>query len=597
MKRLWIFILMATLFVACSENKSSEPENIPVSVDEQAVLGGFAIDAVDMEKQEIHVKAEKGKDDSLDLSSIASVLDVPENYQIYLGNSGDPDDPEVVDWNSEVKGDFSISTEGKDSVYIVVMNEKNEVIDIWTIVLPEKKISSSPVIKSSSSSEVKSSSSEALSSSSVESVPSTVLFTTIKLNVSTKKMEKDEENKRITATLKSLIDFENLQVKMCVVADGAKCSIPLNKTIEFQSVDNSYVYDFSVEEPTGEKEDWKFVVEAPLGYMLEELVPVYDDVDYEWAIQKDKVDDKRVLYIEFDNDVNLAQIDLRPMGIKDLRNYVEVELVNEEGSLETFLVKGGKQLPGTKFDAINKNIWASTSDAMAKTSSYAPVFGVIGDCFESSANLMFDNSVMTISSKEVVGKGCLTGIAAVKKLAGGFYFTGTYNPVSEEVMYIYDQGYEDGTPSTEASNISKDMSIGVPFDGRPLSFTVKYSYAHKSNSSKDYPQKFLIYVMLVGEDNKVIAAGFLTGNEDVEMTEGTVDLSYDKNAIEDFLKLGFPLGKGAESLAVGNPTDAVSSIRVMFASSAYAFVVENGSSKYRGSVDASLSVDEFTLNY
>ncbi|SHH11475.1 Putative carbohydrate metabolism domain-containing protein [Fibrobacter sp. UWCM] len=244
------------------------------------------------------------------------------------------------------------------------------------------------------------------------------------------------------------------------------------------------------------------------------------------------------------------------------------------------------QLPGSDFSARN-DFWATTSDAMAteKTSAAIKV--------TSEANLEFNGGMATITTREV--EGSFLFIDGSWKMAGGFYFAGSY--AGETALDIYEQGSDGGTPSTGCSDISKDMTFGKPFTARPTAFTVKYSYSHVANESTDYPQKSLVYVMLVGKNGKVVATGAFSDEASVEMKSRTVELSYGKDPF-GLLSGEYPV---AEGLSLGTGEEEVTSIHVMFASSAYAHVVCGGlvgnSGKYRGGENSALVLDDFKLIY
>ena len=243
------------------------------------------------------------------------------------------------------------------------------------------------------------------------------------------------------------------------------------------------------------------------------------------------------------------------------------------------------QLPGSDFSARN-DFWATTSDAMAtkKTASLITI--------SSQANLSFDGGAATVSTQEVEGSLLLDGSW---KMAGGFYFSGSY--AGENALDIYQQGYTSGTPSTDCSDISKDMTFGKSFTARPTAFTVKYSYTHVANKSSEYPQKSLVYVMLVGKGGKVVATGAFSDDASVDMKTRTVKLSYGKDPF-GLLSGEYPV---AEGLSLGKGDEDVTSIHVMFASSAYAHIVCGGtagnSGKYRGGAGSALVLDDFKLEY
>lgn len=244
------------------------------------------------------------------------------------------------------------------------------------------------------------------------------------------------------------------------------------------------------------------------------------------------------------------------------------------------------QLPGSDFSSRN-DFWATTSDAMATKKTSAAI------TVSSEANLAFDGEMATLTTREVEGK--FTIIPGGWKMAGGFYFSGTY--AGENALDIYEQGYTSGTPSTDCSDITKDMTFGKPFTARPTAFTVKYSYHHEDGKSSDYPQKSLVYVMLVGKGGKVVATGAFSDDASVEMNTRTVNLSYGKDPF-GLLDGEYPV---AEGLTLGKGDEDVTAIHVMFASSAYAHIVCGGmagnSGKYRGGENSALVLDDFKLVY
>lgn len=243
------------------------------------------------------------------------------------------------------------------------------------------------------------------------------------------------------------------------------------------------------------------------------------------------------------------------------------------------------QLPGSDFTARN-DFWATTSDAMATARTAALIK------ISSEENLVENGNSITISSREVNGSLLVDGSW---KMAGGYYFTGTY--AGTTALDIYQQGYTSGTPSTDDSYIVNDMTFGKPFTARPRAFELTYSYNHVAGKSEKYPQKSLVYVMLLDKDRKVVALGSLMDTASVELTTRTVELEYGKDS-QGILTGGYPV---ADSLTLGTGKEDVAEIVVMFASSAFAHVVSGGiagnSGNYRGADGASLTLDQFTLIY
>lgn len=294
-----------------------------------------------------------------------------------------------------------------------------------------------------------------------------------------------------------------------------------------------------------------------------------------------------LVYVELPYGTDLSKVNLLPLDtVNDLRRKVAMEFADDSGNVATYSVVAGVQLPGSDFSARN-DFWATTSDAMATKKTSAAI------TVSSSANLEFDGGMATITTREVEGSFVI--IDGSWKMAGGFYFSGEY--AGETALDIYEQGYTSGTPSTGDSYIANDMSFGKPFTAHPTAFSLKYSYSHVANKSTDYPQKSLVYVMLVGKNGKVVATGAFSDDESVEMKTRTVNLSYGKDPF-GLLSGDYPV---AEGLTLGKGDEDVTAIHVMFASSAYAHVVSGGtagnSGKYRGGENSALVLDDFKLIY
>lgn len=293
------------------------------------------------------------------------------------------------------------------------------------------------------------------------------------------------------------------------------------------------------------------------------------------------------VYVEMPYGSDLSSIQLIPLDTtNNLIRPVEMVFEDGDGNVGTYSVVAGVQLPGSDFSARN-DFWATTSDAMATKKSSAAI------TVSSSANLEFNGGMATITTREV--EGSFLFIDGSWKMAGGFYFSGEYT--GQTALDIYEQGSDGGTPSTGDSYIAKDMTFGKPFTARPTAFEIKYSYNHVANSSANYPQKSLVYVMLVGENGKVVATGAFSDNANAGMAERTVQLSYGADPF-GLLSGGYAI---ADGLTLGTGDEDVISIHVMFASSAYAHVVAGGtagnSGKYRGGENSSLTLDDFKLIY
>ena len=302
------------------------------------------------------------------------------------------------------------------------------------------------------------------------------------------------------------------------------------------------------------------------------------------------------VYVEMPYGTDLSAITLSPLDApNDLIRPVEMQFEDADGNVGTYNVVAGVQLPGSDFSARN-DFWATTSDAMATEGRASVALGT-NYRFKAEENLSENGESLSLSSKVVTcGWGAFNAIIDGSwKLAGGFYFVGAYS--GSDAKNIYDVDYSSGTPSTDESNIAKDMTFGKPFTARPIAFTVKYSYTHEANSSSSYPQKSLVYVMLVGEGGKVVATGAFSDNASMDVSEREVQLSYGADPF-GLLSDGYAV---AEGLTLGTGNENVTSIHVMFASSAYAHVVAGGtagsSGKYRGGENSSLTLDDFKLIY
>lgn len=306
------------------------------------------------------------------------------------------------------------------------------------------------------------------------------------------------------------------------------------------------------------------------------------------------VTDNKV-YVEVPYGTDLSAIALSPLeGTWDLRRSVEMQFLDAEDNLGTYSVVAGVQLPGSDFSARN-DFWATTSDAMATEGSgkWLAIFTI--DMI-SSANMSFSGEEMTLDSRVVTGAAIAGVIDGGWKLAGGFYYAGAFS--GTDCASIYQA--ENSDAGTGDADFSVYMSHGKPFSARPTSFKVKYSYSHVAGKNANYPQKSLIYVILVSAEGKVVATGAIADDATVENTEREVNLSYGADPF-GLLTGGYPV---AANLELGTGNEDVESIHVMFASSAYAHVASGSAgsdnvaaSSYRGGKNSSLTLDDFKLIY
>jgi len=244
------------------------------------------------------------------------------------------------------------------------------------------------------------------------------------------------------------------------------------------------------------------------------------------------------------------------------------------------------QLPGSDFNARN-DFWATIGNA-SMSEGESGLYKI-----KSEESFTENGYSITLTTREV--SCALIGITGGWKMVTGLYFVGDYS--GKTALDIYEQGYKSGTPSTSDSDISQDMTFGKPFTARPSAFELTYSYTHVANSNKTYPQKSLAYVILVGKNNEAIAVGAISDSESVSTTTRRVPLSYGDDP-DGILLAGYA---GTSDLTLGTGDENVASIRVLFASSAYAHIVAGGTvgnaDKYRGGKNSSLTLENFKLIY
>ena len=479
----------------------------------------------------------------------------------YLALDDDPVDPEI-DWDSEVSTGTTLGVD-EDGLNLVILDGDKRVVAVWHVSRAKKK-SSSSTKKSSSSAKAASSSSESEESSSSKKEPASSAAESSSSQEESSSSEEAVSSSEEPAESSSSVE----EPSSSSVEESSSSDEPLSSSVEESS---------SSETPASS---------ANVAVKLSEL-----------SVAKGTVSVKdSFVYVELPYGTNLTRVELLPLDtVNDLRRPVEMEFADDEGNVATYSVVAGVQLPGSDFSA-RDDFWATTSDAMA-TEGKATVLLITNYRVSSEANLQESGSSISVLTKEVT---CAWGVSSAVipgswKMAGGFYFSGEY--AGTTAFNIYDQGYSDGTPTVDESYIANDMTFGKPFTARPTAFTVKYSYIHKANTSTQYPQKSLVYVMLVGKNGKVVATGAFSDDESVEMNTRTVKLSYGKDPF-GLLDGGYAV---AEGLTLGKGDEDVTSIHVMFASSAYAHVVSGGtagnSGKYRGGENSALVLDEFKLEY
>lgn len=534
-------MLSFSMLVACSENfKTNEAEQVVVETELFKNFSDFEIDA-NAKTITLHSSV-----DSLVVGSLTTLG----GAACYLTLDEDLLDPEI-DWNSELVDGYAIQLKGADFVNIAVLDYANRVVAVWRVVCPtiKQEFSSSSEQESSSSAEPVSSGEEASSSSVAESSSSDA-----------QSSSSVEESSSSLAESSSSVEESSSSVEESSSSEAESSSSVEESSSSVEMVPTK-VSEISIPGAMVTVEGAKIFIDAPYELDLTKLPLVADGKPF------------------------------------DVTRPVEMELENEDGKIVTYSVVAGTQLPGSDFSARN-DFWGTTSDAMAISGSGSykvPVLGFTVDVSmkSDSANAYFKDGKMTLITQTVIGHS--TGFDGGWKMAGGFYFAGSYSGVDGASLYQADNS--DAGADNRAADFSQYMTHGKPFTARPTGFEITYSYVHKDNSNDTYPQSSLIYVALVSADNKVIAAGYINDFESVDSETKNVTLTYGSDA--GLLSSGFV---GTADLKPGNGDEDVASIRVMFASSTLAYVADGGSSSqmkknFRGAEGAKLIVDDFKLVY
>lgn len=463
---------------------------------------------------------------------ISSLASLGGTY-FFIATDDDPEDPSF-DWENPLDSGSVISLKDNKDVRVVALDKNYRVIKIWTIAKPEDVVeeSSSSEDVESSSSKAESSSSEIVESSSSESAEGS----------------SSSEN----------------------VEESSSSAAASSSSIAVSSSSEGYVSSSSI-------------VESSSGI---EVSSSSVDVSSSSAVivsSSSVVPSSSSQKVSSSSEEISSSSEVVSSSSEAVLSSSSEDVVESSSSVET----EGPQLPGSDFSGWDKSFWGSTSDAMAMEKTTAAIK------FKSSANAEFSDSKMTLTTREI--EGSFISIEGSWKMAGGFYFAGTF--VDTDIVHLYQWNYTSGTPDASyASDISQGMSFGQPFSARPVSFEVTFAYSHVANTNKKFPQQGLIYVALVSSDNKIVAAGSIVKTKSSDMATETIELEYGSDA--GLISAEYA---GVSDLTVGSGNETVASIRVMFASSAYAFVVDGGalgnSGKYRGGENSKLIVDNFKLNY
>lgn len=504
----------------------------------------------------IAVDAETGKielpqgTDSLVVGSLTSLG----GSHFFIALDDDPVDP-AFDWDNPLDSGAVISLKGDESVRIVALDDDYRVVKIWTFVKPEEEVKSS-------SSEEKSSNSEKLSSSSVIESSS---------SEKTEESSSSESEKTSSGSVESSSSSENEDVSSS------------SKNLSSASVE--MVSSSSVEKPLSSSEEWIESSSSSVGEYLSSSSEELSSSSFVTASSSSVEVSSSSAEIPVSSSSAISSSSTVAVSSSSL--VVSSSSVAESSSSNDVYEP---QLPGSDFSSWDKSFWGSTSDAMATNGSGKYIVSIT---VHSSANAEFEGSKLTLTTRTVAGRGL--GIDGGWKMAGGFYFAGSYSGTDASSIYIADN--KDACVDNCPADFSQYMTHGRPFTSRPTGFEVKYSYVHKDNTNDTYPQSSLIYVMLVSADNKVVAAGYISDTESVESATKVVELQYGSDA--GLLALEYP---GTKGLKQGTGDEEVASIRVMFASSALAYVADGGSSSqmkknFRGGEGSQLILDNFKLNY
>ena len=531
--------LCCLLMVGCSDDSSDTPlfaqEEIADSMDLK--IPGWKIDSLDKKSKIIRVSPAKNWLDSLVLDSVS----LPGCSALYLAADGDLVDPEL---GEKLVPGTVISTADTNQVSIVALDSYNRVVGVWLVVwdLPKTPESSESKAGSSSATKPGSSISERSSSSG--------------------------ENPESSESLGSSSESSSNST----IGSSSESASESSSSVEVGSCSSS------AEGGSSEGPSSSSATPVPQTVKLEDL-----DVVNGRSISL--IGSK--IYVEMPYEADLSQIQLIPLDTtNDLRRPVDMEFEDEEGNVATYTVVAGVQLPGSDFSDRN-DFWATTSDAMAQKASASIIAN-----YSSKKNLTFEpesESQYAVLSTYAVSKGITAW-----KLAGGFYFAGYFS--GTDCSYIYKATNDS---DSDPADFSQYMSHGQPFAARPSAFEIRYKYVHENNSNETYPQRALIYVVLVSADNKIVASGVITESSTVnDWTSQTVNLDYGND--NGLLSAGYT---GFSDLAgVGSGDEDVASIRVMFASSAFAYVADGGNAfvkdeRFRGGENSQLFLDDFKLIY
>lgn len=645
---------VAIALTACSEDIGDLLNKL--QIEETAMFKNCGIDSIDVDQ---HLIILSKNPDSLIVETLAELG----GSSYYIATDDDPVEP-AFDWDNPLDSGAVIMMRNKNSVNIVVLDDRSRIVSVWTVRMHDvvelgssdsetssessesssgdssdsSEIGSSAAenTESSESSEISSSETESTEIESSETGSSAVTGessssvntqeNTSSSSVENQGTEEDSESsssvvlsseKNVTKvqflvngesrndfapnseTKQILVDLSAetssllpLQVKRAFYSEGASSTLELNKDLELTQVsDFEYSYTFSVAAEDESSEEWSIIVKLAPGILLK-------DVSVENA--ELEVNDNRI-YIELPYGSDLSQVNVVPLeNAIDLRRETVLEFVDETGTLKEYSVIAGTQLPG--FD--DKTFWGSISDALATTAAENSIH------IESAANALISKSRVELETVELFGSwnfGALGNIKGCQKAVTGILFTGSFTGKNAADLYDPSKGTECKDSYDFATMIKFGEGEGSEgtkqvFKGRPKSFEISYTYTLPDGASNDY-QQALMYVMLVGENNVVVATGAVLEKDLQESgISRSVKLEYGKDSY-GLLSNKFPK---ATDLELGTGDEEVTGIYVVFASSAlantvahyyYNWVFGQSYGPAFGDVGAKLSVSEFKLVY
>lgn len=499
----------------------------------------------------------------------------------YLATDGDLNQPDF-DWDNPLEPGSVIKAGQDGFANIVVLDSDNCVVAVWQIKVAASESSSSESDEVSSSSEE--SAEEESSSSVVES----------SADAESSSSESDGGNS--SAEMHSSSSGAETSSS---AEDGSSSSAVVTSSSSETVSSSSEIRSSSSETELSSSETESSSSSVEMESSSSETVAVPVKLSSLSVTSGSVTVDEHKIFIDLPYDSDLKHVQLSPLDTtNDLTRPVEMEFENEFGSVETYSVLAGVQLPGSDFSNRVDSFWGTTSDAMILEGwgTYkVPLLGFTVDVSMKAKkpNAVFEDGQVTLTTESIVGHS--TGFDGGWKMAAGFYFAGTYR--GENGASIYQADNSDAGADNRAADFSQYMRFGRPFTARPSSFEVTYAYEHFDNTNDKYPQTSMIYVVLVSSNNKIVAAGMVSDYASVEKTTKKVDLAYGSDA--GLLATGCT---GLSDLSVGTGNEDVASIRVMFTSSTLAYVADGGSSSqmeknFRGGEGSKLILDNFKLVY